>query len=660
MDEPLNFNGLITYFGITDQNPTIKIGTNINVFSTNVFIPMNGKIDYKSYLYFTGFIKLIETFLSRTKELNKKDSPDWMLFIYYDDMFEQDDYPDDLYKEKHNNNDFNNDFNKEIKETHAKFGIQFKQLLELYKSYIRHIKENITKYHFVKLYSYKCEELKRKFKHQYLGHPETFGSVIRFIPLFDPNVSRVFCINISHAISPKLSYLISDWILSNKSIITNGYSNYPYKDIPQYLTELFYSIKYPDEKKINMSKLLFNPRILAGLFGFFKKEKGNNCYFSLQLFYNIIKGLIDNTNFKKNFNYGFDEIILGIILNCNEDALKEKNNSYDDIYYYKINNQKYNQEYNEEYNAEYDIKEITRKFQKKFIKLARDIRNCINIKDNLDRLNNKIPEDKKTIIKIGQPNFCINLFYKEQTSKEIEDNITLIELLKNESYSILTENCKLKDIPKNIFLQTISDITSFYFDYKGSVNNFEEINILDDELELQKKIVEQYNNYKLKPSFNDTLSFIKERISNYRFIGRDLMIYIDSLLDIQPGNNYLTYITKKDDYNFASLLDSYDEKKPLYLYFENIMNNETELDNDFFTNVKLDKSSNIKKIVDLLISYYSNPDEILLVPYKTEQRGGFIKYKLNNKQTNHNKTKKNKLKLKLKLKISKKKIKFAI
>jgi hypothetical protein len=165
------FEHLKTYFGIDDQNPTIKIQSKVNAFSTNIFIPMEAKITSKSYLYLTGFIKLVETFLVRTTKLNSLEShPKWMIFIYYDGMFEHD-YLDDLYKPRSNNNNFN----KEVKKNYSEFSVELKLLLKLYKAYIQHIKSDPKKYHFVKLYSFNCDELKRKFRHPYLGHPATFG-----------------------------------------------------------------------------------------------------------------------------------------------------------------------------------------------------------------------------------------------------------------------------------------------------------------------------------------------------------------------------------------------------------------------------------------------------------------------------------------------------
>jgi hypothetical protein len=51
-----------SFFGIVDENPEINVPVNSNVFSTNVFIPMNGKLTDKSFFYFSGMIKLINTF----------------------------------------------------------------------------------------------------------------------------------------------------------------------------------------------------------------------------------------------------------------------------------------------------------------------------------------------------------------------------------------------------------------------------------------------------------------------------------------------------------------------------------------------------------------------------------------------------------------------
>ncbi len=617
MTEPINLDTIKEYFGIVDENESIKLGKNINVFSTNVFIPMNGNIDYTSYLYLTGFVKLVETFLSRTSELNTKSSSNWMLFIYFDDMFNQTYIKgSELYTESSINN---NNFNKRIKKHHSQFGNQFKQLLDLYQSYIKHIKENPSKYHFIKLYSYNCKHLKDKFK-KYLGHPSTFGSVIRFLPLFDKNISRVFCINISHSISPKLSYLINEWIISNKPILTNGYINYPY---PHYKTDNFIKLsisKAIKKKSINSPhNILFTPRILAGLLGFYKKDTDTNWYFNLELFYNIIKALIDDANYKNNFEYGIDELILGLIIDRNDvkDYDYKDEHRFDDIYYFNSINDKTP--------LPYIIKEYDDKIERNVIG---NINHYLNTGDrNLKELNSLIPDNKKDIIKIGYKDstgrffFDIKIFYKQQSTKEIDENITILESIKEKLFTIMQQNQK-NDQLERFYKQIIAELIHFYFNYKGKDWSYFEIDFLDDDdLELQKMIkmiIEQYNMYNLPKRVKDILFFIKEKEAKHRFVGRDLIGYLGF------NDYYVKYITKKDDYNFSGLLNSYDELKPLYLYSSDIDNN-LAIDNRFFTIIKLDDSSNIQKIIDLLISYYSDDEKVLQEPYQISIRGGFKK-----------------------------------
>ena len=77
------FEGII--FNITKD---ISDFTPKRVFSTSVFIPMECRIDSKSHMYFTGLVKLVETFKERTKFEETDGVNNWFLYIYYDSMFD--------------------------------------------------------------------------------------------------------------------------------------------------------------------------------------------------------------------------------------------------------------------------------------------------------------------------------------------------------------------------------------------------------------------------------------------------------------------------------------------------------------------------------------------------------------------------------------------
>ena len=152
------YDDIINYFDIKDENPDIipYCKKELNVFSTNIFIPKELNYSEKIYLYFTGFIKLVELFQARTYELQNSTNK-WMLYIYYDNMFNE--YFDDKVYEI---NEKNNENNLEIKKNYISYKKVFKKLLQLYKNYIKIIKENKNnKYSFIKLFSFNCIHVKK-------------------------------------------------------------------------------------------------------------------------------------------------------------------------------------------------------------------------------------------------------------------------------------------------------------------------------------------------------------------------------------------------------------------------------------------------------------------------------------------------------------------
>ena len=98
--------------------------------------------------------------------------------------------------------DDNTFYNKKIKNTfRGDLELKYKlnKLLKLYKEYIQYIINNGHDYKRIKLISYECKLINN---YKYLGHTSTFGSIIRFLPIFqDNNYKNVVSINISHAIS---------------------------------------------------------------------------------------------------------------------------------------------------------------------------------------------------------------------------------------------------------------------------------------------------------------------------------------------------------------------------------------------------------------------------------------------------------------------------
>ena len=109
-------------------NPSTLIEGVKRVFSTNVFIPMNPELTDKSFTYFTGFVKLVETFKVRTKFYEKEQNNKWYLYVYYDKMFD-DKYVDSNYTYA----DSNNRQNKDIKKSFLQYKDSLIKLHKLYK-----------------------------------------------------------------------------------------------------------------------------------------------------------------------------------------------------------------------------------------------------------------------------------------------------------------------------------------------------------------------------------------------------------------------------------------------------------------------------------------------------------------------------------------------
>lgn len=319
-----------------------EVSSKTKFFSTNVFIPQDiQSVNEKTYLYLTGFIKLVETFSKRT-------DGEWGLKIYVDNMFVDDKTYDGVSYELNNSN---SEYNKSIKYRFSnanqvpqqacklyddssdseeedddtpcisgKRGEDFKKelnvILKLYKKYIEHIKTNSATYKLIHIISFKCMSLNRTDK--YLGHPSTFGSLIRFIPIFDKSYDAVVCINISHAISIPFFDQILEWIESDKPLMTisRGYdftSNINNMTVSNALIiQMFFS------KKFNINRNIDKVRLPAGLFGIRPKDLKNECdefkklmVLLIEIFNMYADG--DKTSFNP-YKYSIDEIIITTVL----------------------------------------------------------------------------------------------------------------------------------------------------------------------------------------------------------------------------------------------------------------------------------------------------------------------------------------------------------
>lgn len=199
---------------------------NKKVISTSIFLPENPSISIKTPVYILGLIKLVENF---HKFMDDK----WILRIYYDSMFDKGIKLKKLDKiveeEQHDKQEQNNsgslyeyEYNtmkqnpqnkidlKEIKRNIMRNKIYLKKLLKLMYLYLEHIKTSKDKkYSRIELVSYDCQNASNY--PNIIGHPATFGSIMRFMTLYDEDVDIFFCINSRYPITPLQKLIIDNW-----------------------------------------------------------------------------------------------------------------------------------------------------------------------------------------------------------------------------------------------------------------------------------------------------------------------------------------------------------------------------------------------------------------------------------------------------------------
>jgi hypothetical protein len=598
------YDDIDTFFGIIDENPKIKVISNANVFSTNVFIPMDNKMNDKSFFYLTGMVKLIETFKVRIENsvlTNKK----WMLFIYYDHMFEEE-YNDDVYEP----NKSNNDENRNIKENYEKYNNELKILFEIYKNYISIIKKNENnKYDFIKLYSYNCKQFEKK-KLGYLGHPSTFGSFIRFIPLFNPNIERVFLINISQAITPIICYLIEEWTISNRLYVTNYKKKYIYeKELYDVFNIICNDIFNKNKKTLNknIELFLYNRRPLAGLYGFYKNKYNFHIMNKLKLnFIKIIDFLIDKQNKKEKielngkltinwFFFGIDELILGMIIKQINILMNIEDTDKNKIYFFTDNDDIFYDKIKPFYLFFYMYN-----YQYQFIS------NLYESKKFAKKLKLIIPSNYKNIITIDERKLSLNVKYEKNLfNKDLQKIKTIIYKLKNKILNFFYELGKNKKYKIDENLINFIDLTCIYL---FCSNNKKPINCdITNNYFKTLRDLELYDNELLFFLYN-TYGYYRLRYISIQFMKKinHHNIILDFLEKIQYNKNNILILT------VHIALNSYDEIKPLI-----IINDK----DDFFSLIKYYTeyytfiNYNDKDLLSKILNYYTNPEKVLPIPY---------------------------------------------
>jgi len=235
---------------ITLTNIKMVDQPNKKLISSCIFIPENPKITMKTPNYFTGLIKSIETF-------SKRMEPGWIYRLYVDEMFlkaiksndvvqlaehlRKGDEPvleDISYSYAYNNlkSDSNKSANSNspntkktkkrkriIKDNIKMYSCTLKKLLKLLNLYLKNIiTSKEKKYENIEIVSFRCDMASVSGK--YPGHSSTFGSIIRFFPMFDSTVDMFVSVNSRYPLNPLLTEIITTWANNDdKRMLTYTY-----------------------------------------------------------------------------------------------------------------------------------------------------------------------------------------------------------------------------------------------------------------------------------------------------------------------------------------------------------------------------------------------------------------------------------------------------
>ena len=293
-----DYTKLYNLFGIEDMLGVDNIVK--HVFTTSVYMPMDlNSFVSKCSLYYTGFIKHITLFKHRVEDPDNS-----LLYIYYDAMIDEYMVPEDYLESQASNNETD----KKIKQNYKTNRQKIELILKLYKIAIEKIKYDREKYKHIRLFKFDCEFLKKKQK--FLGHPDVFGSIVRFLPMFDNRIEQTTTINISHAITPRFARLLSIFSQIENKYILSGFTSYSgnlFDYYAKYITLLVNNGVFNDV----LPYMSILPQNL--LYGGCTSIKNKHMKFIG--IYNMIERLIDTQNKYPNeqfFTYGIDEIILSL------------------------------------------------------------------------------------------------------------------------------------------------------------------------------------------------------------------------------------------------------------------------------------------------------------------------------------------------------------
>ena len=222
---------------------------NKKLVTSSIFIPEKPSVSDKYFSYFTGLIKSIEVFSIRMPK-------DWIYRLYVDELFiysldikENNTYKNSLYNYLSSNTSTNVNTNvntnertkanttpyskkgkstKSKKRTQVKSAIRqnldnLKKMQYLMFLFIQRIKESgEDKYKNIEIISFRCDTATSTKK--YPGHSSTFGSIMRFFPLFDEDVDVFVSVNCRYPINELTKRILLEFdSLENKKILAIEY-----------------------------------------------------------------------------------------------------------------------------------------------------------------------------------------------------------------------------------------------------------------------------------------------------------------------------------------------------------------------------------------------------------------------------------------------------
>ena len=356
------------------ENKKIVNKTNKKLISTSIFLPELPSVTFKTSVYILGTIKLIETF---KKYMGNK----WILRVYYDSMFDKGIKRKNLdivvLNDIKKNNSTQDDSSYEYyydsikdQEKITNNKIYLKKIVKLMHLYLQRVSNSTdSKYSNIELVSYDCPSASTP---NLIGHYATFGSIVRFLALYDQSVSTVFCINSRDSINSLLKVIVNEWDTSNQTLLLFKYDNdsvgklvkselntkaYDIRNKAEYNTDdllfidfidTFYEFKYKvldkkrpptfdklSHKANDMLKYIsfgdkdykqYSLSIAAGIFGIKKLDK----YFEEKLVF-FSKLLTYFIKSKNEFNYGIDEVLTKTILGFEGGVNSDKKINFENI-----------------------------------------------------------------------------------------------------------------------------------------------------------------------------------------------------------------------------------------------------------------------------------------------------------------------------------------